>query len=58
MDINQIIELWRSLSPRLTRTIPGQEFPKDEHTDGKKSYEDSEGRTVDPVESHLEEGDV
>jgi hypothetical protein len=58
MDINQIIELWRSLSPRLARAIPGQELPNDEHTDEKKSDEDSEDKTVDPIESHHEEDDV
>jgi len=58
MDINQIIELWRSLSPHLARAIPGQELPNDEHTAGKKSDEDSEDKTVDPIESHHEEDDV
>jgi hypothetical protein len=58
MDINQIIELWRSLSPRLARAIPDQELPNDEHTDEKKSDEDSEDKTVDPMESHHEEDDV
>jgi len=58
MDINQIIELWRGLSPHLAKAIPGQELPKDEHTDEKKSDEDSEDKTIDPVESHHEEDDV
>jgi hypothetical protein len=58
MDINQIIELWRSLSPRLARAIPGQELPNDEHTDEKKSDEDSEDKTVDHIESHHEEDNV
>ena len=58
MDINQIIELWRGLSPRLARAIPGQELPKDEHTDEKKCDEDSEDKTVDPIGSHHEENDV
>jgi hypothetical protein len=58
MDINQIIELWRGLSPRLAKAIPGQELPKDEHTDEKKSDEDSEDKTVNPIESHHEEDDV
>ena len=58
MDINQIIELWRSLSPRLAKAIPDQELPKDERTDEKKSNKDSEDKTVDPIESHREEGDV
>jgi len=58
MDINQIIELWRGLSPRLARAIPDKELPKDEHTDEKKRDEDSEDKTVDPIESHHEEDDV
>ena len=58
MDVNQIIELWRSLSPRLARAIPDQESPNDEYTDEKKSDEDSEGKTVDPTERHHEEDDV
>jgi hypothetical protein len=58
MDINQIIELWRSLSPRLARPIPDQELPNDEHTDEQKRDEDSEDKTVDPIESHHEEDDV
>jgi hypothetical protein len=52
MDINQIIELWRGLSPRLAGVIPGQELPKDKHTDEKKSDGDSEDETVSPIESH------
>jgi hypothetical protein len=58
MYINQIMELWRGLSPRLARAIPGQELSKDEHTDEKKGDEDSEDKTVDPIESHHEKGDV
>lgn len=58
MDINQIIELWRGLSPRLARAIPGQELPKDEHTDEKKSDEYSKDKTVDPIGSHHVEDDI
>lgn len=58
MDINQIIELWRGLSPRLARGIPGKELPKDEHTDDKKCDEDVEDKTVDLAGSHHEENDV
>jgi hypothetical protein len=58
MDINQIIALWRSLSPHLARAIPSQELPTDEHIDKKKSDEDSEDKTVDPIESHGEKDDV
>jgi hypothetical protein len=58
MNINQIIELWRSLSPRLVRAIPDQELPEDEHTDEKKNDEDSEDKTVDLIGSHHEEDDV
>lgn len=54
MNVNQIIELWRGLSPRLARAIPGKELPEGEHTDGKKSDEDSEDKTIDPIESHHE----
>jgi hypothetical protein len=58
MDINQIIELWRGLSPCLARAIPDEELPNDERTDEKKSDEDSEDKTVAPIESHHEEDDV
>ena len=58
MNINQIIELWRGLSPRLARAIPDQELPEDEHIDEQKSKEDSEDEVVDPIESHHEEEDV
>jgi len=58
MDINQIIELWRGLSPRLARVIPGQELPRDELTDEKRSDECSEGKTVDLIESQHGEDDV
>jgi hypothetical protein len=58
MNINQIMELWRGLSPRLARAIPGQGLPRDEHTDEKKHDEDSEDKTVDPIGSHHEKGDV
>ena len=58
MDINQIIELWRGLSPRLAKAIPDKELPKGEHIDEKKSDEDSEDKTVDPIGSHHEEDDV
>jgi hypothetical protein len=58
MDVNQIVELWRSLSPRLARTIHGQELPRDEHTNEKKRDEDSEDKTVNPIKGHHEENDV
>jgi len=58
MNINQIIELWRGLSPRLARAIPDQELPEDEHSDEQKSNEDSEDKIVDLIESHHEEEDV
>ena len=58
MDINQIIELWRGLSPSLARAIPIKELPKDEHADEKKCDEDVEDKTVDPIGSHNEENDV
>jgi hypothetical protein len=58
MDINQIIELWRGLSPHLARAISDQELPKDEHPNEEKRDEDSEDKAVDPIESHHEEDDV
>jgi hypothetical protein len=58
MNINQIIELWRGLSPRLARAIPSRELPADERTDEKKSDEDSEDKTVDPIGSRHKEDDV
>ena len=58
MDINQIMELWRGLSPRLAGAFPDQKLPKDEHTNGERSDGDSEDKTVDPVESHHGKGDV
>jgi hypothetical protein len=58
MDINQIIELWRGLSPRLAKAVPDQELAEDEHTDEEKNGEDSEDKTVDPIGSHHEEDDV
>jgi hypothetical protein len=58
MNINQIIELWRSLSPRLAKAVPDQELVEGEHTDEKKSDGDSEDKTVNPVESRHEENDI
>jgi hypothetical protein len=58
MDINQIIELWRGLSPRLAKAIPGQKLLKDEHTDEKRGDEDSEDKAIAPIESRREENDV
>lgn len=58
MDINQIMELWRSLSPRLARGIPGQELSKDEQTGEKKSDKDSEDETANPIGNRHEEDDV
>jgi hypothetical protein len=58
MNINQIIELWRGLSPRLAKAVTDQELPKDEHTDEKKGDEDGEDKTVDPIESRHEKNDI
>jgi hypothetical protein len=58
MNINQIIELWRGLSPRLARAIPDQELPEDEHIDEKESDEDGEDKIVDRIESCYEKDDV
>jgi hypothetical protein len=58
MDINQMIELWRGLSPRLARTIPDQEIYKDEYTYGEESNGDSEDEAKGRIESHPEENPV
>ena len=58
MNINQIIELWRGLSPRLARAVPSQELPEDERTDEKKNDKDSEDKIVDLIGNHREEDDV
>jgi hypothetical protein len=58
MDINQIIELWRGLSPRLAKATPDKELPKGERAETRKSDEDGEDKAVDPIESHHEEDDV
>jgi hypothetical protein len=50
MDKNQIIELWRSLSPRLARAIPGEELRKDEDTDEEKRYGDKKRKRLSPLE--------
>jgi hypothetical protein len=49
MDINQIIELWRGLSPRLARAIPGQELPNDEHIDEKKVMKMAKTKQLTPL---------
>ncbi len=54
MDKNQIIELWRSLSPRLARGIPDEELPGHELTDEDRSDRDSEYSGVDPKKVILE----
>jgi hypothetical protein len=58
MNINQIIELWRGLSPRLARAVPSQELLEDEYAHKKESDEDSEDKTIDPIGSHHEKDDV
>ena len=58
MDINQIMELWRGLSPRLAKAIPGEEPPRDERAETRDSDKDREDKIVDPVEDHHEEDDV
>lgn len=50
MDINQIIELWRGLSPRLARAIPGKELPKDEHTDEKNAMKIAKTKQLTSLE--------
>jgi hypothetical protein len=56
MDINQIIELWRGLSPHLVGAIPDQELPKDERTEEENNDNDGNGenKTVGPIGSHHE----
>ena len=49
MDINQIIELWRGLSPRLARAIPDKELPKDEHTDEKSAMKIAKTKQLTPL---------
>jgi hypothetical protein len=58
MDINQIIELWRSLSPRLAGAIPGKESPKGEYGREKKNDGRNEDKTVGSFESDHEEDGV
>jgi hypothetical protein len=58
MNVNQMIELWRGLSPRLAKAIPGKELPEGEHADEKKGDEDGEDKTVDPIGNHRDEDDV
>jgi hypothetical protein len=58
MDKNQMIQLWRSLSPRLTRAIRRQELRKNEDTDEEKRYGDRKEKTLESVESHHDEDDV
>jgi hypothetical protein len=57
MDINQIVELWRSLSPRLARAVPVKELLKGEYDDEEKSDEDSEDKTPAHVAGHHEKED-
>jgi len=49
MDINQIVELWRGLSPHLARAILGQELPKDEHTDEKSVMKIAKTKQLTPL---------
>ena len=49
MTINQIIDLWRGLSPRLAKASPDQDLPEDEHTNEKKSDEDSRTKQLTPL---------
>jgi len=55
MDINQIIELWGSLSPRLARAIPNQKPIRADSTDEKRSDVDKKDETVDSIESRPEQ---
>jgi hypothetical protein len=58
MDINQIMELWRGLSPRLAGAIPGKESPKAEYAREKKNDGRNEDKMVGCFESNHEEDGV
>jgi len=58
MDKNLTIELWRSLSPRLSRFIPCQGPSKDKDAGEEKPYGEREEETARSVENHQEEDDV
>ena len=50
MDVNQIVALWRDLSPHLARAIPGQELLRDEHADEKRVMKIAKTKKLTPLE--------
>jgi hypothetical protein len=54
MDKNQILELWRGLSPHLVKAMPGQELAQNGRVQEKKSNETNEDEASHPVESRRE----
>jgi hypothetical protein len=58
MDKNQVIELWRSLSPRLTRAIFNHELREKKHLNRKKTDGVDQDQMGDSIEDRPEESDV
>jgi hypothetical protein len=58
MDRNQIIELWKSLSPRLSGATPSHDVSRNQGSDKEESDEHSEDERVDFIEGDIEEGDA
>lgn len=58
MDKNQIIELWRGLSPHLVKAMSGQEPAEDGRAEEERSNETNEDKASHPVESRHEKDDV
>ena len=52
MDKSQIIELWRSLSPRLITAVHRPGPSKDDDTDEEERYGDRKEETADFFENH------
>ncbi len=58
MDINQIVELWRGLSPHLAGASHSKELPDSDHFDEERSDEDDDDKTAGLVDGLREEVDV
>ncbi len=58
MDINQVIKLWRGLSPHLAGANHSKELPEGDHFDEERRGEDDEDKTAGPVERLHEKADV
>jgi len=58
MDKNQIIELWRGLSPHLVKAMSGQKLAENGGAEEKKSNETNEDKASHPVESSHEKDNV